>query len=110
MPAFDAVLPAPIHLPEGAVDRLIGVDFSLDEITDTLTAIGCRLDVQTDGWQVTPPSWRPDLVDAPSLAEEVARIVGYDLFATFCEWAGVNKTSLPKGIEGGSIAALLTSP
>ncbi len=74
----DAVLPTPIHLPEGAVDRLIGVDFSLDEITDTLTAIGCRLEVQTDGWQVTPPSWRPDLVDAPSLAEEVARIVGYD--------------------------------
>lgn len=75
---IDALLPTPIHLPEGAVDRLIGVDFSLDEITDTLTAIGCRLDVQTDGWQVTPPSWRPDLVDAPSLAEEVARIVGYD--------------------------------
>ena len=75
---IDAMLPTAIHLPEGAVDRLIGVDFSLDEITDTLTAIGCRLEVQTDGWQVTPPSWRPDLVDAPSLAEEVARIVGYD--------------------------------
>jgi phenylalanyl-tRNA synthetase beta chain len=27
---------------------------------------------------VTPPSWRPDLVDAPGLAEEVARIHGYD--------------------------------
>lgn len=75
---IDAALPTPIHLPEGSVDRLIGVDFSLDEITDTLTSIGCRLEVQTDGWQVTPPSWRPDLVDAPSLAEEVARIVGYD--------------------------------
>ncbi len=74
----DAAAPVPIHLAEGFVDRLIGVDFSLDEITDSLTAIGCSLEVQTDGWQVTPPSWRPDLVDAPSLAEEVARIVGYD--------------------------------
>lgn len=74
----DARTPQPIHLAEGFVDALIGVDFSLDEITDSLTAIGCSLDVQTDGWQVTPPSWRPDLVDAPSLAEEVARIVGYD--------------------------------
>jgi phenylalanyl-tRNA synthetase beta chain len=75
---IDAAAPAPIHLAEGFADALIGVDFSLDEITDSLTAIGCSLEVQTDGWQVTPPSWRPDLIDAPSLAEEVARIVGYD--------------------------------
>ncbi|WP_439564274.1 phenylalanine--tRNA ligase subunit beta [Microcella sp.] len=75
---IDVAAPAPIHLAEGYVDGLIGVDFSLDEITDSLSAIGCSIDVQTDGWQVTPPSWRPDLVDAPSLAEEVARIVGYD--------------------------------
>ena len=74
----DAAPPAPMHLAEGYVDGLVGVDFSLDEITDSLTAIGCTLEVHTDGWQVTPPSWRPDLVDAPSLAEEVARIVGYD--------------------------------
>lgn len=75
---IDAERLPPIYLAEGFVDALIGVDFSLDEITDSLTAIGCSLDVHSDGWQVTPPSWRPDLVDAPSLAEEVARIVGYD--------------------------------
>ncbi|MEN9620833.1 MAG: phenylalanyl-tRNA synthetase beta subunit [Actinomycetota bacterium] len=75
---IDARPAATIHLAEGFIDALIGVDFSLDEITDSLRDIGCSLKVQTDGWQVTPPSWRPDLVDAPSLAEEVARIVGYD--------------------------------
>ncbi|MCX7418940.1 MAG: sulfatase [Planctomycetia bacterium] len=37
------------------------------------------------------------------------RVVGYDLFPTFCEWAGINKTSLPKGLEGGSIASLLAN-
>ena len=35
------------------------------------------------------------------------RIVGYDLFPTFCEWAGHSAGALPKGIEGGSIASLL---
>lgn len=35
------------------------------------------------------------------------RVVGYDLFPTFCEWAGVAPGTLPKGIEGGSIASLL---
>ena len=35
------------------------------------------------------------------------RVVGYDLFPTFCEWAGVAPNTLPKGIEGGSIVSLL---
>ncbi len=34
-------------------------------------------------------------------------IVLYDLYPTFCDWAGVPKTSLPKEIEGGSIAGLV---
>ena len=37
------------------------------------------------------------------------RVVGYDLFPTFCEWAGLAANTLPKGIEGGSIASLLTN-
>ncbi len=36
-----------------------------------------------------------------------SRIVGYDMLPTFCEWAGVPNSSLPKGIEGGSIAGLI---
>lgn len=35
------------------------------------------------------------------------RVVGYDLFPTFCEWAGIAPSTMPKGIEGGSIASLL---
>ncbi len=35
------------------------------------------------------------------------RVVGYDFFPTYCEWAGVSKSKLPKLIEGGSIASLL---
>ena len=35
------------------------------------------------------------------------RVVGYDLFPTFCELAGVTEL-LPSGIEGGSIVSLLT--
>jgi arylsulfatase A-like enzyme len=34
------------------------------------------------------------------------RVVGYDLFPTFCEWAKV-EAALPKKIEGGSITHLL---
>ena len=68
----------PIELPEGFVDGLIGVSYSADEVTDSLTMIGASVIATARGYSVTPPSWRPDLTDAPTLAEEVARIVGYD--------------------------------
>lgn len=35
------------------------------------------------------------------------RVVGYDFFPTFCDWAGVDPSTLPKTLEGGSIAPLL---
>jgi len=89
----------PIELAPDFVARIVGVDFSEEEITDSLVAIGAKLEglggagsgtgavtgADTgsgsgagSGWLVTPPSWRPDLTDAATLAEEVARIVGYD--------------------------------
>lgn len=37
------------------------------------------------------------------------RVVGFDLYPTFCEWAGVSRSSLPRGVEGGSIASLLAN-
>jgi phenylalanyl-tRNA synthetase beta chain len=73
-----APAPEPIKLAEGFIEGLIGVRYSADEITDSLTMIGATIAATDIGLRVTPPTWRPDLVDAPSLAEEVARIVGYD--------------------------------
>ena len=35
------------------------------------------------------------------------RVVGYDFYPTYCEWAGIPKSKLPPRIEGGSIAGLL---
>ena len=70
--------PASIDLPDGYVEGLIGVDFSADEITSSLIAIGATVEASDSGWRVTPPTWRPDLTFPATLAEEVARIVGYD--------------------------------
>lgn len=67
-----------IVLPDGFVSGLIGVDYPDDEVVASLEKVGCR--VLDDGAQrmVVPPSWRPDLTDRWTLAEEVARIGGYD--------------------------------
>lgn len=67
-----------IRLPRGFVSGLIGVEYTDDEVTRALELIGCAVAAETDAWTVTPPSWRPDLIDKWTLAEEVARIDGYD--------------------------------
>ncbi|TFD58686.1 phenylalanine--tRNA ligase subunit beta [Cryobacterium suzukii] len=74
----EAPAPQPILLPTGFVSGLIGLAYTGDEVRDALVDVGASL-VEADGdLQVTPPSWRPDLTDKWTLAEEVARIVGYD--------------------------------
>jgi phenylalanyl-tRNA synthetase beta chain len=69
---------APIRLSPGFVPALIGVDYTPDQIRGALETIGCSVSDAGNAWQVQPPTWRPDLVDSWSLAEEVARITGYD--------------------------------
>ncbi len=73
-----------IDLPDGFVSGLIGVDYSDEEIEKALTAIGAEIaerddeDADFDGLVVIPPTWRPDLTDKWTLAEEVARVYGLD--------------------------------
>ena len=75
---FEAQAPQPIELPAGYVESIVGAHYTEDETRSSLVEIGCSVDDAANGWVVTPPSWRPDLTDKATLAEEVARIVGYD--------------------------------
>ncbi|MDQ1129054.1 phenylalanine--tRNA ligase subunit beta [Microbacterium sp. SORGH_AS_0888] len=67
-----------LELPEGFVSGLIGVDYTPEQVRGALERIGCDVREETCGWEVVPPTWRPDLTDMWTLAEEVARIDGYD--------------------------------
>jgi len=70
--------PEPIALPSGFVQGIVGVDYTPERIAETLTIIGGTVTETAEGWSVTAPSWRPDLTDKWTLAEEVARIDGLD--------------------------------
>jgi len=62
----------------GRVKRLTGVDIPAEEGKRILTAIGCKVTGKDNDWQVTMPSWRPDMHGSADLVEEIIRIYGLD--------------------------------
>ena len=70
---------APITLPLGDAERVVGIAYTPQQVRDSLTMIGCQVEDGAEGTlAVTPPSWRPDLTIREDLIEEIARLVGYE--------------------------------
>jgi phenylalanyl-tRNA synthetase beta chain len=65
-------------LPQTFAQDHVGVEYSIDEIGAALRAIGCLVAHVDGGFEVTPPTWRPDLTHKTDLVEEIARISGYE--------------------------------
>lgn len=73
--------PAPVHMRFDLPDHMAGVEYEPGAAVNRLTRIGAQVD--EDGEDpailiVTPPSWRPDLVQPADLVEEVLRLEGLD--------------------------------
>jgi phenylalanyl-tRNA synthetase beta chain len=69
---------APIFLPIDYVASLVGVTYEADQQAKILSEVGCVVAHVDGGFEVIRPSWRPDITDKSDLAEEIARIGGYD--------------------------------
>ena len=65
-----------IELDPAFIPKILGLEISPAEIARVLRLIGCDVDEKT--FIVDPPSWRIDLLTPSDLAEEVARMIGYD--------------------------------
>ena len=70
---------APIALPLGDAERVVGIAYTPEQMRGSLEMIGCRVEDGSEGTlSVTPPTWRPDLTIREDLIEEIARLVGYE--------------------------------
>ncbi|MGW3019408.1 phenylalanine--tRNA ligase subunit beta [Streptomyces longwoodensis] len=69
--------PHTISCPANHPDRVAGVAYGRETVVRRLQEIGCDVYGQ-DELIVTAPSWRPDLLEANDLAEEVIRLEGYE--------------------------------
>ena len=65
-----------IELDPAYISKILGLDLAPSEIARVLRLVGC--DVDEKAFTVDPPSWRSDLLTPADLAEEVARMIGYD--------------------------------
>jgi phenylalanyl-tRNA synthetase beta chain len=73
--------PPPVQMRVDLPDRTAGVTYPDGATVRRLTQIGATVIADTDPavLVVTPPSWRPDLVQPADLVEEVLRLEGLDV-------------------------------
>ena len=66
-----------ISLSSDYVSKRIGLEISASTVKEKLELAGCRVE-GNEKFEVTPPTWRSELLTPADLSEEVARYIGYD--------------------------------
>ena len=77
-PRDDWSMPS-IEMAADLPDRTAGVDYPDGTTRRRLEQVGAEVAVADGTLTVTPPSWRPDLLQPADLVEEVLRLEGLDL-------------------------------
>jgi phenylalanyl-tRNA synthetase beta chain len=80
-----------IQVKVSRINRLLGTSIEKDEVLRTLEALEMQVkDGQGETFDVTPPSFRPDIRMGMDIVEEVARLYGYDAIPTHMPEAPVS--------------------
>ena len=74
----DVTVRDPIDLRKDRISRILGITLEADQVETILRRLGMQLSATTDGWTVTPPSFRFDIAIEADLLEELGRVYGYD--------------------------------
>jgi phenylalanyl-tRNA synthetase beta chain len=93
-PRHDWSLP-PIDMPEDLPDRTAGVEYPDGTTRRRLQQVGASVSSHDGRLTVTPPSWRPDLLQPADLVEEVMRLEGLDVIPSVLPLAPAGRGLTP---------------
>jgi phenylalanyl-tRNA synthetase beta chain len=72
-----------LSLRRSEIKRILGVEFSDEQVAGTLTSMGFEVDTCPNSeYAIKPPYWRSDINIEVDLIEELARIIGYENIPT----------------------------
>jgi len=101
---------AAVRLRRERLARVLGVTLEEATVTGILRSLRLAVDVTNDGWLVTPPGFRFDIVLEEDLIEEVARIHGYDRIPEATATAATPLEPVSeRQVETGTLAAALVA-
>jgi phenylalanyl-tRNA synthetase beta chain len=99
---------SPIRIAADLPDRIAGVSYPAGTTARRLTQIGAVVAADGDILAVTPPSWRPDLLQPADLVEEVLRLEGLEVVPSILPSApagrGLSATQRRRRAIGTSLA------
>jgi phenylalanyl-tRNA synthetase beta chain len=68
-----------IEVRRKRLGQVLGIEVTDHQVEGTLRSLKFGVKAKADGWEVRPPYWRRDVRIPDDVAEEIARIVGYEL-------------------------------